>query len=408
MSIEVNIDKSSFRSVFLPHPQALDRVSDAGAQAASDNISIEVSRDIDTFQSDWAWLETEGLSTPFQTRAWLLPFYKTLAPRLNATPVFVLVRNQSSRRPVMMLPLCARRQYGVTIIEFADLGVSDYNAPLIAKTFNPSPSEWRGIWRSITAAFKGTSILQLDKMPHLIGGRPNPLAQYSEGSKAMDIASWGFALPSTQAEYEKRVLHPSFARELAKKNRRVAKRGNVEYVVAQTRDEKREAFAILAQQRQARCDEMGRSNVLADPIYRQFYEAVIVESPKALANLSLLKVDGNTVGTVFSLNHRNAIHIIMSTYMGGEWKSCSLGNVVIQSAIEHAIDNRLGFFDLTIGNEGYKQDFGAVPSALYSALQPLTPAGFSFALARGCYARLKKTAKQSVRSADPVVERGRN
>jgi CelD/BcsL family acetyltransferase involved in cellulose biosynthesis len=105
------------------------------------NFNIEISDDISAVQSDWERLETEGVLTPFQTGAWLLPFYSVLAPRLNATPVFVLVRDKLNRHPVMLLPLCARHRYGITIIEFADLGVSDYNAPIIAKTFDPSPSE---------------------------------------------------------------------------------------------------------------------------------------------------------------------------------------------------------------------------------------------------------------------------
>jgi CelD/BcsL family acetyltransferase involved in cellulose biosynthesis len=110
-------------------------------------------------------------------------------------------------------------------------------------------------------------------MPRMVGGCLNPLTQCSERLAAMDVASWGVILPSALAEYNTSILHPSFAKELEKKLRRVAKRGEIEYVEAQTKHEKRIAFQILTRQKQARCDEMGRSNILAQPAYRQFYES---------------------------------------------------------------------------------------------------------------------------------------
>ncbi len=365
-------------------------------KAVSGSFDIDISSDIDAIQSDWESLEKEDILTPFQRRAWLLPLYAILAPRFNATPVFVLVRDKVSRRPLMLLPLCARRRYGITIIEFADFGVSDYNAPVISKAFNPSPMQWQELWRHITKALKKSSILWLKKMPHLIGDLPNPLIQYGKQPRLMSFASWGVALPETLAEY-KRGLSPSFAKELARKFRRVAKRGNIEYSIARTQKEKRMAFGALVQQRQARFDEMRRSNnILAKPVHRQFYEAVAVESQEELLSLGMLKVGSEIVATILALSHRNAVHVIMSTFQGGEWKSCSLGNVVIQSAIEHAIGNGVGFFDLTIGNENYKQDFGAMPNGLYFTLQALTPISSPIALIMTYGAYIKNTARQSV------------
>lgn len=368
-------------------------------------FDIEISDVISAVQNDWEELEAEGLLTPFQTRAWLLPFYKILAPRLNAKPFFVTLRDTTTRRPAMLLPLCMRRRCGVDLIEFADLGVSDYNAPLIAKTFNPTPARWREIWRHIMAAFKGGAILRLEKMPRLIGDRLNPLIQPTQGLSAMRVASWGVSLPATMTDYNARILNPSFSKELEKKLRRVTKRGEIEYIVAQTQDEKRRAFDILAQQRQARCDEMARSNILAQSDYRQFYETIAVEGAEALASLSLLKVGGEIVGTIFALNHRGAQHVIMSTFLGGEWKSCSLGNVLMQTSISHAISNGINFFDLTIGNEGYKQHFGATPNPLYAALQPLTPLGSFVAVPMACYAQMKRTARDFVRGNDFEIDK---
>jgi CelD/BcsL family acetyltransferase involved in cellulose biosynthesis len=377
------------------------------AQITLANFEIRITGDVGEILEDWKGLESQALSTPFQTQAWLLPLYESLAPALNAKPLFALVSEKSRGRPVMLLPLCVRRRHGVRVIEFADLGVSDYNAPLIAPDFELAPQSWTALWRKILRLLSRGSILHFEKMPPRIGERPNPLVAYSPKARKMEVASWGVSLPASFAEYDSHVLHQTFARELARKGRRVGRRGTVDYALAQTAAEKRAVFDILARQRQARCDEMGRPNILAERAYRQFYEAVAVESPIGLATLGRLRVGSETVGTVLSLNHRGASYVLMSTYQGGDWKSCSLGNVVIQSAVKHSIEQRVGYFDLTIGNEGYKQHFGATPSPLYALMQPLNPLGTMVAQTIYISEHVKKVVKSlQQRAPQPLDQSG--
>jgi CelD/BcsL family acetyltransferase involved in cellulose biosynthesis len=337
-------------------------------------FAIEVARDLDSVEKDWARLEADGLLTPFQTRAWLAPFYRELAPRLKATPLIIVVRDRANGAPLMLLPLCARRIYGVNVVQFADLGVSDYNAPILAKNFDPTPAQWRRLWRRILAALGLRGILRFKNMPRLIAGRANPLTRYDRFSAPMDIASWGIELPATAAAYRTQFLSRKFAKDIAKKARRVARFGEVEFVLAQTPDERRLGFELLARQRQERCNEMGRGNSLSSPAYRRFYEAVAVESDAGLVKLFLLKVGGEALGAILALERGKALHVIMATFEGGDWRSCSLGNLLTLAAVENCIAEGIGFYDLTIGNEDYKKRFGAAPAQLHCALRPLTPA----------------------------------
>ncbi len=351
---------------------------------------IEISADFDAISDEWRRLEADGQLTPFQTRAWLAPFYQILAPQLKAKPVFVLVREKATGRPAMLLPLCARRHFGVTVFEFADLGVSDFNAPILAPFFDPSRDQWRVLWRAITAAFGGLSLLLARKAPRLIGGRRNPMTWDNERMAPMTVSTWGLNLPPSIPDYNNAILRGGFVRELAKKSRRVARLGPVESVVAQSREERELAFDILARQRQARCDDMGRSNILARPAYRQFYRAVAVNTDEKLASFALMKVGGEIVATLFALRHRNAAYVIMSTFAGGEWKSLSLGNLLIRAFVERCIDEGVGFFDFTIGDESYKRDFGAEPSPLYFGLEALSLAAAPIAATLALGAKIKQ------------------
>lgn len=371
-------------------------------------LAVEVSGDLAAVEADWARLEEDGLLTPFQTRAWLVPFYRELAPRLKATPLFIVVRDKASGEPMLLLPLCTRRSWGVRIVRFADLGVSDYNAPILAKGFAPTLEQWRGLWRGIMAAIGFGAVIRFQNMPRMIAGRINPLTLDDRLLAPMEIASWGFALPTSAAAYRTRILASSFVKEMAKKSRRVAKRGEVEFVPATTLEDRRLAFDILTRQRQERCAEMGRMNMLSIDAYHRFYQAAVVESEDGHARLFLLKVAGEVVGVIFALVHDNAFHVIMSTFEGGDWKSCSLGNVLIMTSIEHCIAQGFAFYDLTIGNEGYKQHFGATPMPLYSVLRPLIPFGAPIASALTFAFAVRKTFRtwfehEKPRRADPFA-----
>jgi CelD/BcsL family acetyltransferase involved in cellulose biosynthesis len=352
---------------------------------------------IDAFDDDFARLEAEGCVTAFQTRAWLRPFYEILAPRLGARPLILRVRDAADGAPLLMLPLATRRKYGVAVAEFADLGVSDYNAPLFSRRFNPSIAQWRAIYADIVAALDGVAMLRLQKMPMRVHAGVNPLI--GEGATSMAVGCWGVALPSTLAAYSREALTPTFQKEMAKKIRRVAKRGAVEFAAAQTREEKRAVFELLARQRQARCDEMGRRNILAEPDYRAFYEAVAIHSDAPLARLFSMKVNGVPVAAMFALERGEAIHVIMTTFEGGEWKSCSLGNVLIHAAIEDAIARGLRYFDLTLGDESYKRDFGATRLPLFSAMTPRSSVGALMTAALVHSERWKRAAQNSAFTA---------
>ena len=341
----------------------------------SGRFAIEIHRDPRAIEADWALLEQHGAPTPFQTRAWLRPVYELLAPALKASPLFVLVRDAASGDPAMLLPLCVRRRLGVGVVEFADFGVCDYNAPLLSATFDPAPREWATLWEDIVSLICFAPVMRFVKLPAMIQDRANPLVL---GGRALEMpfGCWGVPLPSRIEDFDARVLASKFGRDLARSRRRLAERGKIEYVCAATREEALEIFAALARQRQARCDEMGRRDALAAPAYRRFYEAAISAGlEQRLTSVSALKVDGAIIGAMLALRHGRSRLVLMPSFEGGEWRRYSPGNLMIRRAIEQFIAEGARYFDLTIGDEAYKRAFGASREPLYHEMRPLTALG---------------------------------
>ena len=79
-----------------------------------------------------------------------------------------------------MLPLICRLQKGIRVVEFADLDLTDYNAPMSAGAAPRDPKAARGLWRELLrAALRrmpgGADLIRLRKMPVDLDGRTKPL-----------------------------------------------------------------------------------------------------------------------------------------------------------------------------------------------------------------------------------------
>src|SRR5262249_7938590 len=122
------------------------------ATAAKHSYQISIDFDIKAVTPQWRELELRGELTPFQTQSWLLPWYRIVAPAVGASPIFVTVRDKTLGRPLMLLPLCLRANGGLKRIEFPDLNLSDYNAPLLASDFQPDKAEFSALWNNILRA----------------------------------------------------------------------------------------------------------------------------------------------------------------------------------------------------------------------------------------------------------------
>ena len=72
-----------------------------------------------------------AVATPFQSATWLAALDSVLAPALAASIELIWVTDAASRDLIVALPIAVRRIGGLRVAEIADLGVADYQAPLI-------------------------------------------------------------------------------------------------------------------------------------------------------------------------------------------------------------------------------------------------------------------------------------
>lgn len=336
------------------------------------NYDISIDLNIDAITPQWTELESRGMLTPFQTQAWLLPWYRIVAPAFGISPIFITVRDRSCGGPLMLIPLCMIKRNGAVIMEFPDCGVSDYNAPLLSSNFNMSDDVFAELWELVLRSLPKIDMINFQKMPEAIGERLNPMVRLS-GSKRMKMRSWGIELPRTRKEYE-RSLAPRVRKELRRKRRNLEDEGQVRLLRARSVSQGRELFEALRLQRRARW----RSDILTNETFLRFYEAVIFANwIEGFGALSALMVGEEVAATLFALCHRGHYDLLLHCFDQKRWGHKSPGIVAIDSAVTDQIESGGTYFDLTIGNESYKMELGVHEKFLYCLESGFSPMGFA-------------------------------
>src|SRR5271167_3993907 len=104
-------------------------------------------------------------STLFQDSQWLDAWYRAFVDADDVEPLISVISDAATGEPVALLPLIRRLQRGTRIVEFADLGLTDYNAPMLGGAVPSDAGTARALWRDLVAALQrlpgGTDLVRL-------------------------------------------------------------------------------------------------------------------------------------------------------------------------------------------------------------------------------------------------------
>ena len=109
---------------------------------------------------EYAELFARSDATAFQHPLWLRHLFGTVAPRRDAEPCVVTGRDAEYGTLLFALPLMLRAKSGLTLLEAADLGVSDYAAPVIDRAWRRT-SDLSDIAGDVAAVLPSHDILRI-------------------------------------------------------------------------------------------------------------------------------------------------------------------------------------------------------------------------------------------------------
>lgn len=358
--------------------------------AAASSLAFEVLPAFDFMSAEYAELFQRADATAFQHPLWLDRAFRRLTDATNRAPAVLVGRLQSDRRLVFVLPMVRRGPGPFALLDAADLEVGDYNAFVVDRTVARNPVAVQQIQRMLSQF----NLVRVRKVRDDTSFLWNSPARVS----AMDFMAHEVALAAVPVEgWQSQLLKPDFARFLRSKRKRLAAKGTITFEATCDPAAIRRAFESMRRFRQARWTD----DLLADPRHFEFYLDIALSGHAGFARTYVLSVGDRILSVLFGIRHAGRFCFLLMGFDNQNFRNHSTGLLALESAIEHSIRHGDQVFDLTIGDEGYKQDFAtrSVPmSVLWFGRKPLTLlAPVALAAAKRAISPFRKSPRRRTR-----------
>lgn len=331
------------------------------------------------FAEDWklaaAFCSGQGQETTFQHPLWFDTWYGVFT---EARPLIAIIGDTFVGRIVGLVPLIRRERHGVRIVEFADLNVTDYNAPILRPGVKFDMVEARAISRALVAKLRnvpgGVDLIRFQKMPSRLSGGLNPLALLGrQGSSSLNgnIIETGDDFQAYRTSI-KRMQIPRCWRVFSRYP-------GAAFRMISSVDEALKTLDIIDTQQQKRMQNVGRKFVLNDEVHALFYRDLVRRGlPEGYVVVASLVCDEAVVAAVLGIRQDDYFVILRISNAGAQWSHCSPSKLVIERTMAALHEQGVRRFDLSVGNYAFKRRFGAVQLPLTDASVALRWRGIPF------------------------------
>jgi CelD/BcsL family acetyltransferase involved in cellulose biosynthesis len=322
-------------------------------------------------------------STPFQHPQWYDAWYAAFAGAEGVTPLIAVVTDASTGEPAVLLPLIRRRQNNIVIVEFADLDLTDYNAPILGSAAPRDAAAARALWRSLLSALRRmpekADLIRLRKVPVDLGGKPNPIALLG----AAGPCSLNGNLVTTGEDYDawRHTLEKTVRKELGRSWRVFTRDPAASFAIVTGTDEALRILSTTEVQQGARMQSLGRNYVLNDETCAAFYRNLVRDGVgNGYAVVSVLTAGDEVVGTLLGIRTGSRYVMIRISNAGEKWANCSPGRLIIERTMAALHRDGVRAFDFSVGNYTYKRRFGVTRLTLIDVSAALSWRGWPHAL----------------------------
>jgi CelD/BcsL family acetyltransferase involved in cellulose biosynthesis len=331
---------------------------DARTRARAAGFRVELVHDWKHAAVRWNDINS---STPFQHPQWCEAWYGAFAGADGVEPLIAVVTDAASGEQAALLPLIRRQQKGMRIVEFADLDLTDYNAPILGSAAPRDAGTARALWRDLRAALRkmpgGADLIRLRKVPVDLDGRPNPLALLGD---AGPCAANGNVV-TTGDDYDgwRYTLEKTVRKELERSWRVFTRDPAAGFSLVADHHEALRILSTTEVQQGTRMQSLGLNFILNDETCAAFYRNLVRDGVgSGYALVSALTVGDEVVATLLGIRSGARYVMIRISNAGDKWSNCSPGRLIIERTMEALHKDGVREFDFSIGNYAYKRRFG--------------------------------------------------
>lgn len=350
---------------------------DAGALARAARYRVELFDDWKDATSRW---NEARAATPFQDFRWLGAWYGAFT---EVEPVIAVVTDARTLEQVALLPLVRRRRRGVRIIAFADLDLTDYNAPLLGPAAPRDAAGAQAMWRELLAALTrmqgGADLIRLRKLPRDLDGRANPLALL-EGT-GRSAVNGNLVTIGEDFDAWRHSLGRSARKGFLRSWRVFTREPRAQFEVITDPEQASRVIAAMEVQQGARMQALGLSYSLNDQAYAAFYRELVAANLRSgYVALTALTIGEEVVATLLGIRNGARYVMVRFSNAGEKWASCSPGLLVIERTMEALHADGVRSFDFGTGNYAYKRKFGVTQLPLLNLTKALSWRGKPLAM----------------------------
>lgn len=340
-------------------------------------VRIEVLSSFSEVEAKWRKAQVDCACYGFQSFEWLSTFQESVGVAEGIEPHIVHVADANGNT-LMLLPLGIRRRLGLSFLNFLGGDTTDYNAPIIQAEFAAGLDAMASnrLLACVLERLPRVDVIAFERMPSEIDDVPNPFARLPDAKHVSN--AYAATLGDTFKDFKKRRSAKFFSTG-ERKWRRLSEIAPARFCVAESAADAAEIMSALVRQKRRRYRETGAPDRFAKPHYLAFYSALAAKHlDTGLIHTSALFVDGTVVAAHCGMAFRNRFYWLMPSYEGGEWARFSPGRLLMQFLIEWSISRGLKKFDLTIGDDDYKQLWADNTLPLYDCVRGLTGKGKAY------------------------------
>ena len=326
------------------------------------------------FAAAWDAETAHAAATPFQGGRWVEAWYSTIGPSVG-DPLRVAIHDAHTGALAALLPLVLRNIAGCRVVEFADGGVSDYNAPVLGPA---GPDDTKGallFWSALRAALPDVDFVRFKRMPLAIEGRANPLALLP-ATRASSANSNVVTVDGDWSDFLA-TLKGSLRRQVERNWRAFSAHDGAVFRRVTDHSEAAAVLGTLERQQSARLRRRGVSHVLDQPQVAAFYRKLVADG---LADdtvvLTALTHREEVVAALLGIARGDGYVMLRISIGAPEWSSCSPGRLIILQTMKMLRGIGYRHFDFSIGEYEYKRRFGAASRPLVELTIALSPRGW--------------------------------
>ncbi|MBR0797070.1 GNAT family N-acetyltransferase [Bradyrhizobium jicamae] len=339
-------------------------------------------------------------STAFQHPQWYASWYRAFAAADGVEPLIAVVTDAATGERAALLPLIRRRQGSLRVVEFADLDLTDYNAPLLGPAAPREARAVRRLWRDLRRALRkesgGADLLRLLKMPAVLHGRANPLALLGGAGPCPLNGNPVF----TGDDYDawRYTLEKTVRKELERSWRVFTRDPAARFTIAAGTEAALEILATTEMQQSSRMDSLGLEFVLNDDACSAFYRDLVREGiDGGYVVVTALMAGEEIVATLVGIRTGPRYVMIRISNAGDKWSNCSPGRLIIERTMAALHKDGVREFDFSVGNYAYKRRFGPTRLPLRDLNAALSWRGWPLALRHRAVLVLRRNPKLYVR-----------